>query len=403
MSQKRFIVIVLDGFGIGAMDDAAEVRPQDINANTAKHIIEANKNIKFDILFKLGLMNALGGEILDYKINPRAVFGASKLAHFGCDTFFGHQEIMGTKPIKPVLNKFSDFIDVIESDLKSAGYETKRFTQNGLQLLCVNSAIFVGDNLETDPGQAINVTGSFDLTDFDEIKKVGQIVRERVKVSRVIAFGGKNVTFKDLTGAIREKNGYIGVDAPKSKVYLKDYQVVHIGYGVNADSQLPQILFRQNIKSFLYGKVADIVKNPHGKLFTGVDTDMIFDELEKDLKSETEGFFCLNVQQTDLAGHAQDTALYTERLNIASVRINKIIQSAAKDDIILITADHGNDPTTSKNHTREKVPILIYKEGLENINIGIRETLADIGATAAAYLAPKQKLSFGKSFLDKLN
>ncbi|MDR2772367.1 MAG: phosphopentomutase, partial [Elusimicrobiota bacterium] len=115
MMAKRFVVIVLDGFGIGAMDDVGEVRPQDINANTAKHIIKQCKNIKFDILFELGLMNSMGfQELAGYKPNPEAVFGVVNLAHFGCDTFFGHQEIMGTKPIKPVIDKFNDYIGRVE-------------------------------------------------------------------------------------------------------------------------------------------------------------------------------------------------------------------------------------------------------------------------------------------------
>jgi phosphopentomutase len=398
MNRNRFIIIVLDGFGVGAMDDVISTRPQDINANTAKHLIENGKNINFHTLIDLGLINVLGEEINGYKMNSKAVFGCSNLAHFGCDTYFGHQEILGTKPIMPVLNKFSDFIDIIENSLKKNGYKTNRIKKDDLGILCVNDSVFVGDNLETDAGQAINVTGSFDLSSFEEIKAIGQIVRKDVKVSRVIAFGGENVSFNDLVKAINQKDGYIGVSAPNSGVYKKGYRVVHIGYGVDINVQLPHILYSQKgIISYLYGKVADIVENPHGKLFQGVDTAMLLDEMIKDLQNIERGFFCLNVQETDLAGHLQDANYYIDRLNTADAKIKTIIENMDREDILLIMADHGNDPFINGKHNREKVPLLIKKQGLENINIGLRDTLADSGATAADYFGTS--LAYGKSFL----
>jgi phosphopentomutase len=413
MHYGKFIIIVLDSLGIGAMDDAAQVRPQDIEANTLKHLLERGKNIAFDTLIELGLINALGEEINGYKKNPKAVFGASNLAHFGGDTYFGHQEILGTKPLKPVLNRFADFIDIIEADLQKAGYTTARVASasdsdgkdkgqnsSSLSLLSVNNAAFIGDNLETDPGQAINVTGSFDLIDFEGIKKIGSIVRKRVGVSRVIAFGGKNVSFDNLIAAIRQKNGYIGIDAPLSGVYREGYQVIHIGYGVDTAVQLPNVLYQKGITSYLYGKVADIVENPNGKLSPGVDTAAVFDEMLKDLKEIKEGFFFLNVQETDLAGHLQDIDYYVDRLNTADLKIREVIKTMGAADILIIMADHGNDPTINSKHTREKVPILIYKRGLESKNIGLRQTLSDAGATAANFFGAK--LSYGISFLDYL-
>jgi phosphopentomutase len=108
------------------------------------------------------------------------------------------------------------------------------------------------------------------------------------------------------------------------------------------------------------------------------------------------------VQQTDLAGHRQDIELYAKYLNTASEGIKEIMQLMSPDDIMVITADHGNDPTVGSKHTREKVPLLVYKKGLHNINIGQRETLADIGATVVDALSENQKLSYGQSFLKKL-
>ena len=96
--KKRFIIIVLDGFGIGAMPDAAVVRPGDEKANTLRSILEDYPDLKLPTLEKLGLMNAYGRESKCMKYSEDANFGKSELMHFGADTFMGHQEIMGTLP-----------------------------------------------------------------------------------------------------------------------------------------------------------------------------------------------------------------------------------------------------------------------------------------------------------------
>ena len=94
----KFIIVILDSFGVGAMADVSEVRPRDIGSSTAGHIMEANPGIKIPTLEKLGLMNALGYELGQHKFSPRANFGTSNLTHQGADSFLGHQEIMGTTP-----------------------------------------------------------------------------------------------------------------------------------------------------------------------------------------------------------------------------------------------------------------------------------------------------------------
>lgn len=399
--SKRFVVIVLDGFGVGAMDDVSQVRPQDIGANTAGHILALNQNIQWDTLFQLGLMNALGYETEHYKMNPMANYGTSNLAHFGGDTFFGHQEILGTKPMKPVLEKLADHLNDVETDLLANGYYVQRFAKEGKQLLCVNECMFIGDNLETDSGQAINVTGSFELTTFETIQTVGRLVRKHFKVSRVIAFGGEQVTFLDLLNAIEVREDYIGVNAPNSKVYNHGYQVLHIGYGVNYKVQVPYVLDEVGIKTYLYGKVADIVENRTGESKPGVDTNTLFDYLIEDIQKYQTGFFCLNVQETDLAGHAQDPIRYSNRVNVSSQCIQQVIQLLGDEDILIVMADHGNDPTSnSSKHSREKVPLLIYKQGVYARQVGLRNTLADVGATVAEYF--DTKLTYGTSFLNIL-
>ncbi|MGE9994980.1 hypothetical protein ACQRBK_08120, partial [Peptoniphilaceae bacterium SGI.137] len=116
--KKRFIIIVLDGFGIGAMYDAAQTRPGDEKANTLRSILHDFPDLKLPTLEKLGLMNAYGEESSRMKQNPKANFGRSELMHFGADTFMGHQEIMGTKPKMPQFIPFQEKVDEIGEYLK---------------------------------------------------------------------------------------------------------------------------------------------------------------------------------------------------------------------------------------------------------------------------------------------
>ncbi|WP_032122550.1 phosphopentomutase [Clostridium amazonitimonense] len=398
--MDRFIVIVLDGFGIGYMEDTKVVRPQDVGSNTLKHILGKMPELKFKNLERLGLMNALGEESLNMKFSNSATFGKSELMHYGADTFFGHQEIMGTKPMKPLREPFSKSIDEVYELLKSKDYDVEYINGKEASLLMVNGAVTVADNIETDLGQAINVTASLDLISFEEVLKIGKLVRSKVRVPRVITFGGKEVTKENILEAIEEKgNGFIGVNAPKSGVYNKGYQCIHLGYGIDQKVQVPTILGEEGIKVTLIGKVADIVSNQYGKSIPWVDTAEVLQLTLDEMKKMDTGFICTNVQETDLSGHAENVERYAEKLSIADKYIGEIIDNLKEEDILVIMADHGNDPTIGHSrHTRECVPLLIHGKNIKNVNIGIRRTLSDIGATVAEYFNVKTPEN-GESFL----
>ncbi len=403
MEQGRFIVIVLDSYGVGYMDDVLEVRPRDFGANTCKHIIDKIPELKLENLEKLGLMNALGEDYGKMKINPKAVFGKSKLMHHGGDTFLGHQEIMGTRPVKPLIAPFSHYIDKVYDALIKEGYKVEKIGDK-IQYLWVNDCVAVGDNLETDLGQVYNVTTTFQKISFEDELKIGEVVRKIVEVERVIVFGGTEATIESIKAAKEEREEkYVGINAPKSKVYEKGYMVRHLGYGINPETQVPTILGKENIPVILVGKVADIVLNEKGKSFLNlVDTSKIFDITLSELDKIEKGFIAVNIQETDLAGHAENAERYAQILKLSDKYIGKIMEKLNEKDILIITADHGNDPTIGHSqHTRENVPILVYKKGLESVNIGHRETMSDIGATVADYFKTKMPEN-GKSFLQNL-
>lgn len=390
--MTRFIVVVLDGFGIGEMPDVTESRPQDCGANTAAKLLDHFPLKRLPTLEKLGLINITGLTRSVMQPSPLANWGTAKLAHDGCDTFMGHQEIMGTQPKPPMIKPFQASIDSIEQALNQQGYPTERISRDSLQLLVVKGAVVIGDNLEADLGQVYNLTANFNHISFEEVKKIGQVVRGANAVSRNIAFGGFIPSMERVFHAIEIKKdqqgkpAYIGVNAPDSGAYDEGFQVVHLGYGVDAQVQVPHQLHQIGIHTYLYGKVADIVQNDSGTSYTSVvDTDEIFTLLLKDLDNH-QGFFCANIQETDLSGHQQDPKRYWQVLEKADRGLAAVIDTLVASDVLIVMADHGNDPFIGHTkHTREQVPLMVYSPGITGVQVGYRNTLADIGASAAAF------------------
>ena len=294
--------------------------------------------------------------------------------HDGADTFFGHQEIMGTRPAKPFGEPICNKIELIKKTLEDAGYHVRYYTgTSGKRLLIVNEACTVADNVECDPGQAFNVTAAIDDLDFEEELKIGHLVRSVSVVPRVITFGGRGVHLQNLLDAIEEHGDYIGVNAPASGVYNNDYHCIHMGYGVDPEVQIPTILGKSGLPVFL---------------------EMV--------KEQETAFICTNVQETDLCGHRENVAAYADRLRVADEWIGKIRDALGEDDILIVQADHGNDPTIGHpHHTREMVPLMIHSAHSTPKNIGIRKTLSDVGATAADYFHSKAPEN-GTSFLPLL-
>ena len=399
----KFGVIVLDSFGVGAMDDVPQVRPDDIGSNTALNIIKAVPQIKIPNLEKLGLMNAIGQERGDHKFSPTANWGTSLLMHHGADSYLAHQEIMGTKPKMPLLQPFNEVIDTVEAQVKKDGFDVERYGDPGYQLLVVNHCATIGDNLEADPGQVYNVTAALDEMPFDEITRLGESVRSVVKVSRVIAFGGRGVDLNNILAARKiEHEKYVGVSAPESGVYNTDYHVIHLGYGINPKVQLPSILQANGIDVALVGKTADIINVDTTRKFPGVDTNYLFDKFVEQSKDMKDGLLFMNIQETDLAGHAEDPVRYAEVLETADKRLTDVLPLYTGDDILIVMADHGDDPTIGFSlHTRERTPLLMYKEGTHNKYVGERSTLSDVGATGSDYF-DVQFPENGKSFLHRI-
>ncbi|MDE1242600.1 phosphopentomutase [Vibrio aestuarianus] len=403
-SKGRFIVVVLDGFGIGEMPDVKSERPQDIGANTAYKLLDYYCDQSLPTLEMLGLNNIVQCKTSAISISELANVGTLELKHLGCDTFAGHQEIMGTKPTKPLVKPFCQSVDKIESALKQAGYKTERVFREQQYILWIEEAVAIGDNLEAELGQVYNISANFNQIDYSTLQDIGKIVRENNDVARNIVFGGLLDSSQKLLDAIEVHGNCIGVNAPKSGVYDSGFQVEHLGYGVDSSTQVPEQLNKLGIKTTLIGKVADIVANPHGvshkKL---VNTDEIFAITCHDISQQSEGFFCINVQETDLSGHKENHQEYWDVLEAADRGLQKIIQLLNPEDVLLVTADHGNDPFIGHGkHTREKVPVLVYTSKSKGVDLGNGKTLANIGATVCDFFSANPP-QYGQSFLPLIN
>lgn len=402
--MSKFVVVVIDSFGVGAMDDVPQVRPEDMGANTCGHILRHFPQLRLPVLEKLGLINALGYSEGVMRSSRDAAYGTAALQHEGGDTFMGHQEILGTRPQAPLRMPFSDVIDEVEQALKADCWEVERIGEE-LQFLWVNQAVAIGDNLEADLGQVFNISANLNAISFDEVRAIGSIVRHCVQVGRVIAFGGELESSQQLLEAAEEKQGiYIGINAPRSGVYQHGFRVVHMGFGVDASVQVPQKLHDAGVKTVLVGKVADIAINPHGVSYQNlVDTQQIMDITLDELQKPGDAFICTNIQETDLAGHAQDVARYAERLEVVDKNLARLMDAMEPGDCLVVMADHGNDPTIGHSkHTRENVPLLVWQPGISRSYLGARKTLSDVGATVCEFFSANAPQN-GTSFLSLLN
>ena len=383
--KKRVIVLIIDSLGVGHMEDVVKIRPQDQGANTFYHILDKAENISIPNLSRLGINKIVKHPRLN-ETTAIASYGILNLQHYGADSYAGHQEIMGTQPRKPLMEPFKNSMMIVKKALEKQGYVVA-IPDRDKPYLLINELVIVADNIETDYGQIYNITAPLDVISFDEVLKIGNIVRKNVQVNRVIALGGKELSVETLINSIkRREDGLVGVNSPKSGVYKSGYQVRHLGYGVDPEKQIPSILKRAGKEVALIGKMQDIIQCEGATKVVAIDTEKIMKEIINTMDKMHEGLIAATVQETDLAGHAEDVIRYSEKLMIVDKYLEMIIEKMERHDLLIISADHGNDPTIGHSqHTREKTFLLVYGKVVDSKSLGERKTLSDIAATIAEY------------------
>lgn len=391
MSQfKRINLIVLDSVGIGELPDADQYG--DNGSNTIGNIAKEMKGIKLPNLAKLGLGNIIKIENVDRIEKPRGSFGKMSELSVGKDTLTGHWEIMGLKVEIP----FNTFPEGFPEEL-IAKFEER----TGRKV--IGNKVASGTDILDELGEEHIKTGALivytsadsvfqiaaheEIVPLNELYQICEIAREltldeKYAVGRVIA------------------RPFIGQPGSFSRTpNRKDYTVKPTAKTVM------NYLIDNGFDSISIGKIADIYSNEGITKVVKSKTNM--DGVDKnisELENDFNGLLFTNLVDFDmLYGHRRDPIGYGKALEEFDARLPEILEALKEDDLLIITADHGNDPThPGTDHTREYVPLLVYSKGLNGgVDLKVRDSFADIGATIAENFSVKLPEN-GKSFLAEL-
>lgn len=384
--MSKVVLIVTDSMGVGALPDAADYG--DIGADTFGHILEKNRNLKIPNLKKLGIGNIDDVAWSDLACTePMGAFGKMAEISRGKDTITGHWEIAGIytdTPFKTYPDGFpQSFISKFEKNIgvgvlgnyPTSGTEVieklgpeHEATGKPIVYTSADSVFQIAGNIDVIPLQRL-----YEICEEARRLLVGDVACGRVIARPYVIKDGKRIRTSD-------RKDY-AVSPPEDTVLDKIKQAGKTVYAV--------------------GKISDIF---NGKGVTkAVHTDNNMDGVDKTieaLKMDFDGFVFTNLVDFDSQyGHRRDPVGYGKCIEEFDARIPEIIKTLCDDDILMICADHGNDPVHSGfDHTREYVPLLVYgKKVKAGVNLGIRNSFADIGATAADILGAEQT-NIGESF-----
>ena len=386
--MKRVILIILDSFGVGELEDAASFG--DEGSNTFINIAKATDKLKIPNLLNMGLGNiqGLGGE---YAVeSPVGAYGKAKEKFAGKDTTGGHWEIAGLileKPFRTYPDGFPP--EVMEPFEAAIGTKTLgNYPASGTVIIQDLGEEHVETGypiVYTSADSVFQIACHEDVIPIERQYEICQIARDILRddhlVGRVIArpFIGEAGKFTRT-----ERRRDFSVTPPRDTVLdaLKN-----AGKKVVAIGKIEDIFNRKGI--------TDVIHSTNNA--AGIDATM--DVMQK----EFEGLVFTNLVDFDmLYGHRNNVEGYAEALSYFDVHLPKIMSLLGEEDMLMIAADHGCDPTTvSTDHSREHIPVLAYGSMVKpNTDIGVRASFSDIAATIAEYFG----VSFetGKSFLSEI-
>ena len=388
--MNRVVWIVIDSVGIGALPDSEKFG--DSGVNTIGNIVNQCKDIKIPNLRKLGIANIDGTNFMEKDECPIGAFGKCNELSQGKDTTTGHWEMTGVlveTPFKTFENGFpKEIID--EFELRTGRKVVGNKPASGTAILDEfgEHQIKTGDVIVyTSADSVFQIAANEEVIPLEELYKMCEIAREIMMgdnaVARVIArpfIGNKTGEF---TRTSNRRDYSLNPFEPTVLDNIKEANLDVIGVGKIEDIFNGQgITEAINTKDNMYGvdeTINYINKDNNGLIFTNlVDFDSKF-------------------------GHRRNVEGYKEALEEFDARIPEIINAMKDEDILIINADHGNDPTyKGTDHTREYIPVLVYGKNIkENTNLGIRNSFADIGATVADLLNVKMPKN-GQSFKNEI-
>ena len=375
MSINRFIVIVLDSLGVGELPDAAAYG--DVGSHTMGNMARVVGGLKVPHLEAMGLGNIVIVEGVVPQEKPTAAYGKLAEASLGKDTTTGHWELMGLQLKEPFPLYPKGFppevMDRFEAEI---GRSTlANYPASGTVILdeLGEEHVRSGKPIVYTSGDSVfQIAAHEEVIPLDELYRICRIAREILRgeheVSRVIArpFVGTPGNW------VRTPNRHdFSVVPPEPTVLDSIKDAGMMVYGV--------------------GKIEDIFAGQGITDAVHVQDNM--DGVDKTITAMRErkerGVIFTNLVDFDAKyGHRNNPEAYAGALAEFDQRMPEIVDALADDDVLVLTADHGNDPTTpSTDHSREYVPLLVAGiPVVPGVNLGVRETFADLGATIADVL-----------------
>ena len=386
---RSIYVIVMDSVGVGALPDAYKF--SDDGADTFGHVTEGEDVSRIDMLLKLGMSNFLSKNMqlqTDYPLI--GVWGKMREVSAGKDTVTGHWELMGLvteKPMPVYPNGFPK--SIIERFERETGHGViGNKVASGTEIIaelgeehCRTGKLIV----YTSADSVFQIAAHKDVVPLEELYRCCRIAREIMT--------GENACGRIIARPFEGQAPNFTRTADRKDFSLKPPQ-----------KTLLDILNDNGIATTAVGKIDDIFGS------RGI-SDAIRSHGNKEcidatlslIKQKREGFVFVNLVDFDmLYGHRNDKKGYFEALAYFNAKLKEIISCADNEDCIIITADHGCDPTdASTDHSREYVPVLVYANGIEPASVGTRETFCDLAATLADLFDIDCKIK-GNSFADSI-
>ncbi|OCT16396.1 phosphopentomutase [Paenibacillus pectinilyticus] len=387
---KRIFVIVMDSVGIGEAPDAAKYG--DTGSHTLRHIAEKMNGLHVPILSKLGLSHIDPIPGVPKVEQPLAYFTKMQEASNGKDTMIGHWEIMGLKidiPFKVFPEGFPNaFINELEQRTGRKVIGNKPASGTAIldelgQAHMSTGALIV----YTSADSVIQIAAHEEVVPLDELYQICEIareisMREEYMVGRVIArpFLGELGSFK------RTPHRHDYALKPYGRTVMNELK--DAGFDVLAIGKISDIYDGEGVTKSLR-----TVSNMDG-----------MDKLMETMDTNFTGLSFLNLVDFDaLYGHRRDPIGYGKALEEFDARLNEVLAKLSENDLLIITADHGNDPVhVGTDHTREYVPLLIYSNSFTGQGeLPVCKTFSDIGATVADNFDVEMP-RFGQSLLQLL-
>jgi len=391
--MKKVCLIVIDSMGIGALPDAFQYGDS-LACNTLVNVAKFNNGLNLPNFRKLGLGNITEIEGIDPVDAPIASFGIMKELSAGKDTTTGHWELAGLvlkKPFRTYPEGFPQ--ELIERFIKETGCKAilGNYPASGTAIIndLGNDHLKTGfPIIYTSADSVFQIACHIEVIPLDIQYKWCEIARKILdesdyNVSRVITrpFEGKSGCYKRISAARRDYSVPPTDSTILNSIEDKRGRIIGIG-------KIEDIYVKSGITHAVHtGSNLEGLKLTIKALRRQLDLESIKLSSKTNPETDIEIIF-VNLVDTDmLFGHRNDPEGYGKAIEEIDSYLPEILNSLTSNDLLIITADHGCDPTTpGTDHTREQVPVLMYNSKIKSKNLGERDTFADVAATISEWL-----------------